>query len=91
MLAREIDHELGEHVDDDVRGARERVFEERHPLLDREQRLLVRRVADNAHHDAIEDRGGAADHVDMPVGDGVVASRTDGCYHCENTVIRAEP
>jgi hypothetical protein len=27
----------------------------------------------------------------VPVRDGVVRARADGCYHLENTVIRAEP
>ena len=91
VLARELDDELGEDVDDDVVAARERVLEERDPLLDGEERLLVRRVADDADDDAVEDRRRAPDDVDVPVRDGVVAAWADRCDHRENTVIRAEP
>jgi hypothetical protein len=42
MLARELDDELGEDVDDDVLDAGEGVLEEGDALLDREERLLVR-------------------------------------------------
>ena len=59
MLAREVDHELGEDVDDDVLEIGQRVLEERDALFEREQRLLVLRVADDAHDDAVEDRGRA--------------------------------
>jgi len=91
VLPRELDDQFGEHVDDDVLARRERVLEEGDPLLDREERLLVRRVTDDADDDAVEDRGRAPDDVDVPVRDGIVRARTDGCYHRENTVIRAEP
>ena len=91
MLAGEVDDELGEHVDDDVVAACERVLEERDPLLDREERLLVGRIADDADDDAVEDARRASDDVDVPVRDGVVRAWADGCHHCENTVIRAEP
>src|ERR671935_1626967 len=42
-LAREVDDELGEAVDLDVLAARERLLEERDPLVEREHRLLVLR------------------------------------------------
>ena len=57
---------------------RERVLEERDALLDGERRLLVVRVADDADDDLVEDRGGAADHVDMPERDGVEGAGVDG-------------
>ena len=71
--------------------ARERILEERDALLDREERLLVGGIAHDSDDDAIEDRGRTANDVDMPVRDGVVRAGADGCYHLENTVIRAEP
>jgi len=91
VLACELDDKLGEDVHDDVLALVQRVLEERDALLDGEQRLLVGGVTDNAHDDAVEDRGRATDDVDVPVRDGVVGPWADGCYHCENTVIRAEP
>ena len=91
MLARELDDELGEDVDDDVAAAPEGVLEERDALLDGEERLLVRRIAYDTDDDPVEDHRRAADDVDVPVGDGVVGPGADGCYHRENTVIRAEP
>ncbi len=51
----------------------------------------MRRIADDADDDAVEDRRRAAYDVDVPVRDGVVRAGADGCYHRENTVIRAEP
>ena len=74
MLAGEVDDELREDVDDDVLELAERALEERDALLDRKERLLVERVADDADDDAVEDRRRAADDVDVPVRDGVVAS-----------------
>ncbi len=81
MLAGEVDDELREDVDDDVVELAERVLEERDPLLDREERLLVRGVADDADDDPVEDRRRAADDVDVPVRDGVVAAWADCCDH----------
>ena len=69
----------------------EGVLEECDTLLDGEERLLVRRVADDAHDDPVEDRRRPLDDVDMPVRDWVVAAGADGRDQCENTVIRAEP
>ena len=91
MLAREVDDELGEDVDDDVLAGREGVLEECDTLLDGEERLLVRRVADDADHDPVEDRRRPLDDVDVTVRDWVVAAGADGRDQCENTVIRAEP
>src|SRR5919106_341765 len=76
--ARELDDELREDVDLDVVLARERVLEKTHPLLDREQRLLVQRVADDADDDALEDRRRAPDDVEVPVRDWVVAAGANG-------------
>ena len=56
----ELDDELGEDVDLDVVLFAQRLLEERDALLDREHRLLVARLADDADDDAVEDRGGAA-------------------------------
>ena len=91
MLAGEVDHELREHVDDDVVELAERTLEERDALLDRKERLLVERVTDDADDDAVEDRRRAADDIDVPVRDGVVAAWADGGDHREKTVMRAEP
>jgi len=92
VLVRELDHELGEDVDDDVADPVERVLEERDPLLDREERLLVRRVAHDSDDDAVEDPGRARDHVDVAVRDRVVAPWADCARHgVVKTVIRAEP
>ena len=89
---RELDDELGEHVDHDVVELAERILEEGDALLDREQRVLVGRVADDADDDTVEDRRGAADDVDVPVRDGVVASGADCARHrVVKTLIRAEP
>ena len=67
------------------------LLEKRNPLLDREQRLLVVRVADDADDDAVERRGGATDHVEMAEGDRVVRAWADCGDHRVKTVIRAEP
>ena len=99
MLARELDDELGEHVDLDVRDVRraERLFEERHTLLDGEHRPLVGGVADDADDDAVEDLCRAADDVDVPVRHRVVAARADGddrravAHGASNTVSCVEP
>ena len=78
VLAREVDHQLAEDVDDDVVELGEGVLEERDPLLDRERRLLVLRVAHDADHHAVEVRGRTPDHVDVPEGHGVEGARVDG-------------
>jgi hypothetical protein len=91
VLAGELDHELREDVHDHVVDPPERVLEERHSLLDREQRLLVGGVPDHTDDDAVEDRRRATDDVDVPVGDGVVRAGADCDDHRENTVMRAEP
>ena len=67
--------------------ASEGVLEERDALLDREERLLVRRVADDADDDAVEDRRRTPDDVDVAVRDGVVAPWADCRDHREKTVI----
>jgi hypothetical protein len=91
VLAGEVDHELGEDVDDDVVEVGERRLEKRHALLDAEERLLVQRVTHDAHDDAVEDRRRPLDDVDVPVRDGVVGAWADCGNHRENTVMRAEP
>ena len=58
--------------------ARERLFEERDPFLDREHRPLVARLAHDADDDAVEDLRGAADDVDVPVCDRVVTCPGNG-------------
>ena len=55
----------------------ERVLDERDALLDGERRLLVVRVADDADDDRVEDRGRAADHVDVAQRDGVERAGVD--------------
>ena len=77
VLAGEVDDELAEDVDDHVRHVRERVLEERDALLDGERRLLVVRITDDADDDRVEDRGRAADHVDVAQGDGVERAGVD--------------
>ena len=72
-------------------AAGERLLEERDALLDREERLLVVRIADDADDDAVERRGGTADHVEMAEGDRVVRAWADGGDHRVKRVIRAEP
>jgi hypothetical protein len=97
--AGELDDELREDVDLDVAEVFERALEERHAFLDRERRLLVLRRADDADDDAVEDRRGARDDVEVAVRDRVVrarADRRDGLRvahdsGASNTVIRAEP
>ena len=89
--AGEVDDELLEHVDLDVRDARERVLDELDPHLDREQRRLVLRAADDADDDAVEDARRARDHVDVAVRDGVVGAGADRGDHGSNSVSRAAP
>ena len=100
VLAGEVDDELAEDVDDHVRHVRERVLEERDALLDGERRLLVVRIANDADDDRVEDRGRAADHVDVAQGDGVERAGVDcddraalghGSLGCVKTESRAEP
>ena len=55
QLAGEVDDELGEDVDLDVVEAVERVAQELDALVEREHRLLVLRLADDADDDAVED------------------------------------
>ena len=75
----EVDDELGEDVDLDVLDPRiaERRADELDALLDREHRLLVLRVANDADDDAVEDLGRTADHVEMAVRDRVVCAGAD--------------
>src|SRR5205823_7480169 len=91
-LARELDHQLGEDVDLDVLEPGEGFTEEADPFLQREHRLLVRRAADDADDDPVEDVGGAPDHVDVAVRDRVVRAWCDRRDHsCSKTVTRVEP
>ena len=91
--ARELDDELAEDVDLDVRQMRERVAQELDALVDLEHRLLVVRLADDADDDAVEDAGGARDHVDVTVRHGVVRAWADRGDHsgAPYTVMRAWP
>ena len=91
VLAREVDDELGEHVDEDVLAAGQRHLEELHALVYGEQRLLVQRIAHDPHDDAVEDARGAADDVDVTVRHRVVRAWADRRDHLEKTVMRAEP
>src|SRR5688572_26400330 len=98
VLAREVDDELAEDVDEDVVQPGEGILQERDALLHGEQRLLVLRVADDADDDPIEDRGRAPDHVHMPQRDRVEGPRVDGSdrvavdgRHLAKRVSRAEP
>src|SRR5262249_40746051 len=75
---REVDHKLLEDIDLDVVEVRDRVSRQRDALVDREQRALVLRRADDARDDAVEDLRGAGDHVDVPVRHGVVRPGADG-------------
>ena len=62
----------------DVEGlVPERLLEQRHPLLDGEQRCLGG-VLQDRDHDAVEHARGASDDVQMPVGHRVERSRTQG-------------
>ena len=73
--------------------AGERAAQELDALLDREHRLLVVRVADDADDDAVEDPGRARDHVDVAVRDGVVRAGADRRDHASasKSVTRACP
>src|SRR5579862_4261874 len=89
--SREVDDELTEDVDFDVVEVGDRVAEELQAFLDAEHGLLVLRRADDSGDDAVEDSGGARDHVDVPVRDGVVRAGADGRDHRSNSVRRAAP
>src|SRR5581483_10613556 len=89
-LAGELDDELAEDVDLDVLEVRERAAKEIDALLDREQRLLVVRVADDADDDPVEDPGCARDHVDVSVRHRVVRARANRGDH-PYTVTRVWP
>src|SRR5439155_18434209 len=71
--AGELDDELREHLDLDVLEVGEGLAEEVDTVLDREERLLVLRVTDDADNDPLEDSGGPPDDVDVPVRHRVVA------------------
>src|SRR5579862_606344 len=88
---RELDDELAERVDFDVAEMRRRAANEVDALVEREERRLVLRVRDDAGDDAVEDLGGACEHVDVPVRDGVVRAGADGRDHRSNSVSRAAP
>ena len=75
-----------------LREALEAGAQEADPLVEGEHRRLVLRVADDADDDAVEDLGGASDHVDVPVRDGVVRAGVDrGDHSASKSVRRAEP
>ncbi len=90
---RELDHELREDVHLDVLEVGERLLQELDALLEAEERRLVPRAADDADDDAVEDRRGARDHVDVAHRDGVIRSWADGGDHegGSKRVSRAEP
>src|SRR5579864_742894 len=90
-LVRELDDQLAEDLDLDIREMTDGSAQELDALLDREQRLLVPRLADNADDEAVEDAGGPRDHVDVPVRHWVVRARTDSSDQCSYTVTRACP
>src|SRR6266550_1585485 len=71
-LVGEVDDELREDRDLDVRQIRESVLEEGDTLVECEHRRLVRRVAHHPHDQAVEDPGSTADHVDVAVRDRIV-------------------
>ena len=92
---RELDDELGEDVHLDVVLGAQGLLEEADALLDREHRLLVARLADDADDDPVEDRGGARDDVEVAERDRVVAPGADRgaevAHACSKSVRRAEP
>ena len=92
---RELDDELGKDVDLDVVLVAERLLEEADSLLDREQRLLVARLADDADDDSVEDLCRPPDDVEVAERDRVVAARADRgaqvAWIHSNSVSRAEP
>ena len=91
VLAREVDDELVEDVHRDVVETGKRLLEEGDSFVDREQRLLVMRVADDADDDTVERGAGTADHVDVAERDRVVRAWADSGDHRVKSVIRAEP
>src|SRR6266404_4052799 len=88
---REVDDELAEDFDLDVRKVLECGTEELDALLDAEQRLLVPRFADHAHDDTVEDPRRARDHVDVTVRHRVVRAGADRGDHFSYTVTRVCP
>jgi len=90
---REVDDELGEDVHLDIRQVGERLAQEADPLVEREHRRLVLRVADDADDDPVEDRGRTLDHVDVAERDRVVRAWIDRSDQdgCSKRVSRAEP
>src|SRR5262249_19463811 len=95
--ARELDDELGEDLDLDVLEVAKLVLEELDALLDAEQRVLVRGLADDPDDDPVEDLRRPRDDVEMAERDRVVApwtDRRDGvarAHSCSKRVRRAEP
>ena len=78
LRACELDQQVGNDLDLDVREVRGGGVEEVATLLRGEQRLLLaHRVVDDADDDLVEDPRGAADDVEVAVGDRVVAARAD--------------
>ena len=55
----------------------QRLVQEADALLDAEHRPLVVRIADHADDDAVEDRRGARDDVEVAEGDRVIGPRAD--------------
>src|SRR4249919_1987986 len=91
---RELDDELGEDVDLDVVLIAQGLLEEGDALLDREHRLLVARLTDDADDDPVEDRRRAADDVEVAERHRVVAAGADRSAQIvahSNSVSRAEP
>src|SRR5437867_6287925 len=89
----EVDDELAEDVDLDILEVAERDVQEVDAFLDGEHRLLVCRGSHHSDDDAVEDAGGARDHVDVAVRHRVVGARADGRDHSapSNSVMRAWP
>ena len=77
-LLGEVDHERPERLDAHVLRSRDAPLDEPHALLDAEQRVaLAQRAVDDRDHDLVVERRGARDHVEVPVGDGVVGAGAD--------------
>jgi hypothetical protein len=74
---REVDDQLGEDLDLNVVEVGHSAANEVASFLDGEQRLLVPRIAHNGNNDLPEGPSSAPDDVEVPVRDGVVASRAD--------------
>src|SRR3954466_4173600 len=76
--AREVDDQDAERLCPDVAELRGGLLDERHTLLDSEDRLvLADGHVDHGDDDLVELRRGASDDVEVPVGDRVVAAWTD--------------